>query len=117
MKKLLIMLFIMLGMVYAQQPTEVIPYRLVPSQNPNYGCWLDLEIIALPFGVMRGSDAETKILDAIVLKEIGHVDGEGCCVGFLTINDKQYQLMKIQIPEPFELQLSRDWDDEDWKNE
>jgi hypothetical protein len=110
MKKLLIMLFIMLGMVYAQQPTEVIPYRLVPSQNPNYGCWLDLEIIALPYGVMRGSDAETKILDAIVLKEIGHVDGEG--FGFLMINNKQYQLMKIQIPEPFELQLSRDWDEE-----
>ena len=97
----------LLTIMFSQEPTEIIPYRLVPSQDLGYGCWLDLEIVALPIGVVKGSDEENKILEAIVKKEIGE-NG----FGFLTINNKQYVLMKIQVPEPFELQLSRDWNEE-----
>ena len=107
MKKLFIMLFMMLSVVNSQEPTEIIPYRLVPSQDIGYGCWLDLEIVALPMGIKKGSKEEEKIYQAIVKKEIGE-NG----FGFLTINNKQYVLMKIQVPEPFELQLSRDWNEE-----
>ena len=107
MKKLFIMLFMMLSVVNSQEPTEIIGYRLVPSMNPDYGCWLDLEIVSLPIGVKSGSMEEVKIYEAIVKKETGE---EG--FQFLTINDKQYLLMKIQVPEPFELQLSRDWNEE-----
>jgi len=102
----------LLTIMFSQEPTEIIPYRLVPSQDIGYGCWLDLEIVALPIGVVKGSDEENKILEAIVKKEIGENGFQ-----FLTINNKQYVLMKIQVPEPFELQLSRDWDDDDWKKE
>ena len=107
MKKLFIMLFMMLSVVNSQEPTEIIPYRLVPSQDIGYGCWLDLEIVALPYGVQKGSKEEERIYEAIVKKETGE-NG----FGFLMINDKQYVLMKIQVPEPFELQLSRDWNEE-----
>ena len=107
MKKLFIMLFMMLSVVNSQEPTEIIPYRLVPSQDIGYGCWLDLEIVALPYGVVKGSKEEERIYEAIVKKETGE-NG----FGFLMINNKQYVLMKIQVPEPFELQLSRDWDEE-----
>jgi len=97
----------LLTIMFSQEPTEIIPYRLVPSQDIGYGCWLDLEIVALPLGVVKGSDEENKILEATVKKEIGE-NG----FGFLTINNKQYVLMKNQVPETFELRLSRDWNEE-----
>ena len=97
----------LLTIMFSQEPTEIIPYRLVPSQDIGYGCWLDLEIVAMPNGVKKGSISEQKIYEAIVKKEMGE-NG----FSFLMINNKQYVLMKIQVPEPFELQLSRDWDEE-----
>ena len=97
----------LLTIMFSQEPNEIIPYRLVPSQDIGYGCWLDLEIVAMPNGVKKGSISEQKIYEAIVKKEMGE-NG----FSFLMINNKQYVLMKIQVPEPFELQLSRDWDEE-----
>tara|TARA_A100001201_G_scaffold98685_1_gene85023 strand:+ start:1817 stop:2185 length:369 start_codon:yes stop_codon:yes gene_type:complete len=90
----------LLTIMFSQEPTEIIPYRLVPSQDIGYGCWLDLEIVAMPIGVEKGSDDEKKIYEAIVKKEMGE-NG----FSFLTINNKQYVLMKIQVPEPFELEI------------
>ena len=90
----------LLTIMFSQEPTEIIPYRLVPSQDIGYGCWLDLEIVALPFGIEKNSKEEEKILEAIVKKETGDNGFE-----FIQINNKQYVLMKIQIPEPFNLEV------------
>ena len=100
MKKLFIMLLMIFSISELKgQPTEIIPYRLVPSTHPDYGCWLDLEIVALPNGVNGGSVEEVKIYEAIVKKEIGENGFE-----FLQINNKQYVLIKIQVPETFDIE-------------
>ena len=64
MKKLFIMLLMIFSISELKgQPTEIIPYRLVPSTHPDYGCWFDLEIVALPNGVKLGSVEEEKIYE------------------------------------------------------
>ena len=75
MKKLFIMLLMIFSISELKgQPTEIIPYRLVPSTHPDYGCWLDLEVVSLPYGVEKGSIEETKIYEAIVKKKLGRLD-------------------------------------------
>lgn len=74
MKKLFILLFIMMGMVYAQQPNEIIPYRFVLSDSPQYECWLELEVIALPMNIKSNDDAnrdeETSIIEEKILNAL-----------------------------------------------
>ena len=102
MKKLFIMLLMIFSVSELKgQPTEIIPYRLVPSTHPDYGCWLDLEIVALPNGVNGGSVEEVKIYEAIVKKEVGEI---GFNDVFVVINNKSYVLLKIQVPETFDIE-------------
>ena len=102
MKKLFIMLLMIFSVSELKgQPTEIIPYRLVPSTHPDYGCWLDLEVVSLPYGVKKGSDVETKIYEAIVKKETGEI---GYNDTFVVINNKSYVLLKIQVPETFDIE-------------
>ena len=92
MKKLFILLFIMMGMVYAQQPNEIIPYRFVLSDSPQYECWLELEVIALP--IVENVDTnviEEKILNA-VLQEKTTILYQG----------KEYRLLEIRIADGIE---------------
>ena len=102
MKKLFIMLLMIFSISELKgQPTEIIPYRLVPSAHPDYGCWFDLEIVALPNGVKLGSFEEEKIYRAIVKKEVGEI---GFNDVFVVINNKSYVLLKIQVPETFDIE-------------
>lgn len=101
MKKLLIMLFIMLGVLRSQTiQTEIIPYRLVPSQAAGYGCWLEIEFIGLPES-MRGDDEVMDTLNRlVVMKETGEI---GWNEREFTRNGKQYILVKIQVPSPYDV--------------
>jgi hypothetical protein len=103
----------LLSVMFSQEPTEIIGYRVVPSMNSSYGCWMDLEIVSLPNGVERGSDEEEKIYQFIVKKEIGEI---GWNQQYLILNNEQYVLVKIQVPTPFNIELnrelSRDWDED-----
>jgi hypothetical protein len=100
-KLLLMLLFV--GVLHSQiHQTEIIPYRLVPSQAEGYGCWLDLEVIALPKGVEIGSDEEERIYRAIVKKEMGEI---GWNEQYIMLNNKQYVLVKIQVPSPYGLEV------------
>lgn len=102
MKKLFIMLLMIFSISELKgQPTEIIPYRLVPSQDIGYGCWLDLEVVSLPYGVKSGSVEEEKIYRAIVKKEVGEI---GFNDVFVVINNKSYVLLKIQVPETFDIE-------------
>ena len=61
-----------MGMMYAQQPNEIIPYRFVLSDSPQYECWLELEVIALPMNIKSNDEnliIEEKILNALVMGE------------------------------------------------
>ena len=100
-KLLLMLLFV--GVLHSQiHQTEIIPYRLVPSTAAGYGCWLDLEVIALPKGVEIGSDEEERIYRAIVKKEMGEI---GWNEQYIMLNNKQYVLVKIQVPSPYDLEI------------
>ena len=47
-KKILVMFLFIMCFVRGQHQTEIIPYRLVPSQDIGYGCWLEIEFIGMP---------------------------------------------------------------------
>ena len=78
--------------------TEIIPYRLVPSQDVGYGCWLEIEFIGLG-EKMRGDE---ELLDAlnrlVVMKETGEI---GFNEEDFKWNNVTYILVKIQVPSPY----------------
>jgi len=99
---LVIMVFFFIGKLHGQQ-TELIPYRLVPSQDTGYGCWLEIEFIGLSES-MRGDEEMMVMLNRLVVKretgEIGFYQSgfrrDG--IGDFRQNNKNYILVKIQVP-------------------
>ena len=81
--------------------SEIIPYRLVPSQNPMYGCWLEIELIGLPESVARNEELVESLYRLVVQKETGEI---GWSVDEVKWNGRQFVLVKIQVPSPYTIQ-------------
>jgi len=81
--------------------SEIIPYRLVPSQNPMYGCWLEIELIGLPESVARDEELVESLYRLVVQKETGEI---GWSVDEVKWNGRQFVLVKIQVPSPYTIQ-------------
>ena len=102
-KVLLISIFLTMNVLYSQEKqtnTEIIPYRLVPSSDIGYGCHLEIELIGLMDEVEKNEELLESIYRGIVNKEIGLI---GWNESELQHNNKQYVLVKIQVPSPLEI--------------
>lgn len=100
---LVMMTFLFIGKLHGQQ-TELIPYRLVPSQDMGYGCWLEIEFIGLSES-MRGDEETMDMLSRLVVqKETGEI---GFNERDFRRNGKNYILVKIQVPSPYDVEPRR----------
>ena len=78
--------------------TEIIPYRLVPSQAEGYGCWLEIEFIGLPQSMLQDDELLDALNRLVVSKETGEI---GFHERDFKWNGKTYVLVKIQVPSPY----------------
>ena len=61
----LLLMFLFVGVLRSQtHQTEIIPYRLVPSQAEGYGCWLEIEFIGLPQSMLNDDEMMEMIEEA-----------------------------------------------------
>ena len=81
--------------------TEIIPYRLVPSQNPMYGCWLEIELIGLPESILKNEDLTESLYRLVVQKETGEI---GFNQDEFKWNGRNFVLVKIQVPSPYSVE-------------
>ena len=95
--------------------TEIIPYRLVPSQDEGYGCWLEIEFIGLPQSMLNDEELLDALNRLVVSKETGEI---GFHERDFTRGGKQYVLVKIQVPSPYSVMpksVEMNVNVEDWK--
>ena len=81
--------------------TEIIPYRLVPSQNPMYGCWLEIELIGLPESILKNEELTESLYRLVVQKETGEI---GFNQDEFRWNNRNFVLVKIQVPSPYSVE-------------
>ena len=81
--------------------TEIIPYRLVPSQNPMYGCWLEIELIGLPESILKDEELTESLYRLVVQKETGEI---GFNQDEFKWNGRNFVLVKIQVPSPYSVE-------------
>ena len=81
--------------------TEIIPYRLVPSQNPMYGCWLEIELIGLPESILKNEELTETLYRLVVKKETGEI---GFNQDEFKWNNRNFVLVKIQVPSPYSVE-------------
>ena len=81
--------------------TEIIPYRLVPSQNPMYGCWLEIELIGLPESILKNEELTETLYRLVVQKETGEI---GFNQDEFRWNNRNFVLVKIQVPSPYSVE-------------
>ena len=81
-----------------QHQTEIIPYRLVPSQDIGYGCWLEIEFIGMPVHMRGDEELMEALYRLVVSKETGEI---GFHERDFKWNGKTYVLVKIQVPSPY----------------
>ena len=81
--------------------TEIIPYRLVPSQNPMYGCWLEIELIGLPESILKDEELTETLYRLVVQKETGEI---GFNQDEFRWNNRNFVLVKIQVPSPYSVE-------------
>ena len=81
--------------------TEIIPYRLVPSQNPMYGCWLEIELIGLPESILKNEELTETLYRLVVQKETGEI---GFNQDEFKWNGRNFVLVKIQVPSPYSVE-------------
>ena len=81
--------------------TEIIPYRLVPSQNPMYGCWLEIELIGLPESILKNEELTETLYRLVVKKETGEI---GFNQDEFRWNNRNFVLVKIQVPSPYSVE-------------
>ena len=95
----LLLMFLFVGVLRSQtHQTEIIPYRLVPSQTQGYECWLEIEFIGLPQSMIKDEEMMDALNRLVVMKETGEI---GFHERDFTKNGKQYVLVKIQVPSPY----------------
>lgn len=83
---------------YSGFQTEIIPYRLVPSQDIGYGCWLEIEFIGMPLTMRSDEELMDALYRLVVSKETGEI---GFHEKDFKWNNKTYVLVKIQVPSPY----------------
>ena len=112
----LLLMFLFVGVLRSQtHQTEIIPYRLVPSQDEGYGCWLEIEFIGLPQSMLQDEELLDALNRLVVSKETGEI---GFHERDFTRNGKQYVLVKIQVPSPYSVMpksVEMNVDIEEWK--
>ena len=97
----LLLMFLFVGVLRSQtHQTEIIPYRLVPSQAEGYGCWLEIEFIGLPQSMIDNEELMDTLQRLVVSKETGEI---GFHERDFTRGGKQYVLVKIQVPSPYDV--------------
>ena len=95
----LLLMFLFVGVLRSQtHQTEIIPYRLVPSQDEGYGCWLEIEFIGLPQSMLNDEELLDALNRLVVSKETGEI---GFHERDFKWNHKTYVLVKIQVPSPY----------------
>ena len=95
----LLLMFLFVGVLRSQtHQTEIIPYRLVPSQDEGYGCWLEIEFIGLPQSMLQDEELLDALNRLVVSKETGEI---GFHERAFKWNGKTYVLVKIQVPSPY----------------
>jgi hypothetical protein len=68
---------------------EIIPYRIVPSDNPLYGCWSELEVIWPEY---LSNENREKLSITIINQEL-HND----IPDYVEIGNKHYYMMKLPM--------------------
>ena len=111
----MLLTFLFVSKLNGQVTTELIPYRLVPSGAMGYGCWLEVEFIGLPES-MHGDEEVMDMLNRLVVqKETGEI---GFNERDFRRNGKNYILVKIQVPSPYDvLPKSIEVDVEAWDSD
>ena len=69
--------------------TEIIPYRIVPSDNPLYGCWSELDVIWPEY---INDEIKERLSITIINQEL-HQD----IPDYVEINDTHYYMMKLPL--------------------
>jgi len=100
---LVMMTFLFIGKLHGQQ-TELIPYRLVPSQDVGYGCWLEIEFIGLPESLRNDEEIMDMLNRLVVQRETGEI---GFHERDFRRGGKNYILVKIQVPSPYDVEPRR----------
>lgn len=109
----MLLTFLFVGKLNGQVTTELIPYRLVPSQDIGYGCWLEVEFIGLPLSMHNDEEVMDMLNRLVVMKETGEI---GFNERDFKRNGKNYILVKIQVPSPYNVEPRRvEIDVEEWE--
>ena len=90
----MLLTFLFVSKLNGQVTTELIPYRLVPSQAIGYGCWLEVEFIGLPQSMHNDEEMMDMLNRLVVMKETGEI---GFNERDFRRNGKNYILVKIQV--------------------
>lgn len=70
-------------------PVEIIPYRIIPSDNPYYGCWSELDVM---WSEHHSEELKERLLITIVNQEL-HQD----IPDYVDIGGKSYYMIKLPI--------------------
>ncbi len=70
-------------------PVEIIPYRIIPSDHPAYGCWSELDVM---WSEHHSEELKERLLITIVNQEL-HQD----IPDYVDIGDKSYYMIKLPI--------------------
>ena len=107
---IIIFLLVCVSPLRGQQLPEIVPYRLVPSQDYGYGCWLEIEIIEpvktkYTYQIQREEVMEI-LMERAAFEEINPMERSQ----IFSIDNKTYYL--VRLPYNFE---SSSWLDRDTK--
>ena len=70
-------------------PVEIIPYRIIPSDHPMYGCWSELDVM---WSEHHSEELKERLLITIVNQEL-HQD----IPDYVDIGNKSYYMIKLPI--------------------
>jgi len=84
-----------------ERKVEIIPYRIVPSDHPSYGCWSELEVMWPP---LLGEQHRESLMITIVNQEL-HND----IPSYVELGGVNYYVLKLPIGQ-FDRRDYKDWD-------
>ena len=107
---LIVFLLVCVNPLKGQQRPEIVPYRLVPSSDYGYGCWLEIEIVepvkAQNTYLIHREEVIDIVKERAAYEEINPMERSQ----IFSIDDKTYYL--VRIPYTFD---SSSWIDKDTK--
>ena len=70
---------------------EIVPYRIIPSNDPSYGCWSEVELISV---LNIRNEIREQLIHEIIKIELYREVSE-----YIKIENKSYYLLRLPINE------------------